>query len=86
MGIVFLQFALYLKPDFPLAYVALAEAYETAKKYEDEIAAFDNIPESSPLWVNVQIQKAFALNSLEKVDSTPQDTVRHRVVHRSGPE
>lgn len=68
MGIVFLQFALYLKPDFPLAYVALAEAYETAKKYEAEIAAFDNIPESSPLWVNVQIQKAFALNSLEKVD------------------
>lgn len=68
MGIVFLQFAIYLKPDFPLAYVALAEAYETAKKYDAEIAAFDNIPESSPLWVNVQIQKAFALNSLEKVD------------------
>ena len=68
MGIVFLQFAIHLKPDFPLAYVALAEAYETAKKYDAEIAAFDHIPESSPLWVNVQIQKAFALNSLEKVD------------------
>ena len=68
MGIVFLQFALYLKPDFPLAYVALAEAYETAEKYNAEIAAFDKIPDSSPLWVNVQIQKAFALNSLEKVD------------------
>ena len=68
MGIVFLQFSLYLKPDFPLAHVALAEAYETAKKYEAEIAAFDRIPESSPLWINVQIQKAFALNSLEKVE------------------
>jgi len=68
MGIVFLQFAINLKPDFPLAYVALAEAYESAKKYEAEIAAFDHIPESSPLWVNVQIQKAFALNSLERVD------------------
>jgi tetratricopeptide (TPR) repeat protein len=68
MGIVFLQFALYLKPDFPLAYIALAEAYETAKKYDAEIAAFDHIPESSPLWINVQIQKAFALNSLERVD------------------
>jgi tetratricopeptide (TPR) repeat protein len=68
MGIVFLQFALYLKPDFPLAYVALAEAYETAKKYDAEIAAFDQIPDSSPLWVNVQIQKAFAMNSLEQVD------------------
>ncbi len=68
MGVVFLQFAIYLKPDFPLAYVALAEAYETAKKYEAEVAAFENIPQSSPLWVNVQIQKAFALNSLERVD------------------
>lgn len=72
MGIVFLQFSLYLKPDFPLAYIALAEAYETAKKYEAEIAAFDSIPESSPLWVNVQIQKAFALNSLEKVDDAKE--------------
>jgi tetratricopeptide (TPR) repeat protein len=72
MGIVFLQFSLYLKPDFPLAYIALAEAYETAKKYEAEIAAFDSIPESSPLWVNVQIQKAFALNSLEKVDEAKE--------------
>ena len=38
MGIIFLQFALYLKPDFPLAYVALAEAYESAKKFDLEIA------------------------------------------------
>ena len=70
MGIVFLQFALDLKPDFPLANVALAEAYEGAKKYQDEIAAFDRIPKDSPLWINVQIQKAFALNSLEKVDES----------------
>jgi len=69
MGIVFLQFAIHLKPDFPLAQIALAEAYETARKYDAEIAAFDRIPEDSPLWVNVQIQKAFALNSLEQVDA-----------------
>jgi len=68
MGIVFIQFALYLKPDFPLAHVALAEAYDVAKKYDAEIQAFDQIPENSPLWTNVQIQKAFALNSLEQVD------------------
>lgn len=68
MGIIFLQYAIHLKPDFPLAHVALAEAYETAKKYDAEIEALDRIPESSPLWVNVQIQKAFALNSMEKVD------------------
>jgi tetratricopeptide (TPR) repeat protein len=68
MGIIFLQFALYLEPDFPLAYAALAEAYENAKSYELEIAALNRIKPDSPLWVNVQIQKALALNSLERVD------------------
>ena len=68
MGIIFLQFALYVKPDFPLAYVALAEAYEGAKKYDLEMQAFDKVDKDSPLWLNVQIQKAFALNSLDRVD------------------
>ena len=68
MGIIFLQFTLYVKPDFPLAYAALAEAYEGAKKYDLEMQAFDEIKQDSPLWLNVQIQKAFALNSLDRVD------------------
>ncbi|HET7852029.1 MAG TPA: tetratricopeptide repeat protein [Methyloceanibacter sp.] len=68
MGIIFLQFSLYLEPIFPLAQVALAEAYDSAKRYDLELAAFDNISEDSPLWLNVQIQKALALNSLERVD------------------
>ena len=68
MGIIFLQFALYLEPDFPLAYAALAEAYESAKKYELEMQALDQIKPDSPLWLNVQIQKSFALNSLDRVD------------------
>jgi tetratricopeptide (TPR) repeat protein len=68
MGIIFLQFSLYLKPDAPLAYAALAEAYESAKKYELEMQALDEIKPDSPLWPNAQIQKAFALNSMERVD------------------
>ncbi|MGC1347312.1 MAG: tetratricopeptide repeat protein [Methyloceanibacter sp.] len=68
MGIIFLQFALYLEPDFPLAQVALAEAYDSAKRYDLELAAFDDIKEDSPLWLNVQIQKALALNALDRVD------------------
>ena len=68
MGITFLQFGLYVEPDFPLAHVALAEAYDGARRYDLELAAFDNIKEESPLWVSVQIQKAFALNAMERVD------------------
>jgi tetratricopeptide (TPR) repeat protein len=68
MGIIFLQFSLYLKPDSPLAYAALAEAYESAKKYDLEMQALDQIEPDSPLWPNAQIQKAFSLNSMERVD------------------
>jgi tetratricopeptide (TPR) repeat protein len=68
MGIIFLQFALYLEPNFPLAQVALAEAYDSAKRYDLELAALGTIKEDSPLYLNVQIQKALALNALEKVD------------------
>ena len=68
MGIIFLQFALYLEPNFPLAQVAQAEAYDSAKRYDLELTALDNIPQESPLYLNVQIQKALALNALEKVD------------------
>jgi tetratricopeptide (TPR) repeat protein len=68
MGITFLQMALLLEPQFPLANVALAEAYDTAKRYDLELEALDRIEPDSPLWPNVQIQKAFALNSLERLD------------------
>ncbi len=68
MGIIFLQFSLYLRPDFPIAHVALAEAYDSAKRYDLELAEFNAINEDSPLWLNVQIQKAFALNALDRVD------------------
>ena len=68
MGIIFLQFSLYLEPDFPLAYAALAEAYESAKGYDLEIAALDRIKPDSPMWVSAQIQKALSLNALERVD------------------
>ncbi len=67
-GVVFLQFAIYLKPDLDLAHIALAEAYDGAQKYQQELQAFNNISPSSPLWINVQIQKAFALNALDRVD------------------
>ena len=68
MGIIFLQFSLYTKPDFELANIALASAYDSAKKFDLELAAFEKVKRDSPLWLNVQIQKAFALNSLERVD------------------
>ena len=44
MGILYLQLALYAKPDHAFALAALASAYETAQRYQDAINAYDRIP------------------------------------------
>lgn len=68
IGLVYLRIALYLKPDFPLAHLAIGEVQDKMEQFSDAIVSFDEVPESSPIWNNVQIRKAYALNSLEKVD------------------
>lgn len=68
LGTVYLQLALYIHPDFPLAQAALGEVYESNQKYELAIAAYDKVDANSPLHLNVQIRKAFSLNALDKVD------------------
>ena len=67
-GAVYLQFALYLEPKSPFALAALANAYETTKRYEAAIAAYDRIPKGTPLEASIEIRKALNLNQLERVD------------------
>jgi Flp pilus assembly protein TadD len=80
VGAVYLQFALYLVPDFPLALATLANAYETTKRYDAAIAAYDRIPTGTPLETSVQIRKALNLNQLERVDESQKllESVAHQ--------
>jgi tetratricopeptide (TPR) repeat protein len=68
VGTVYLQFALYLTPEFPFALASLANAYETTKRYDAAIAVYDRIPKGSPLQLSIDIRKALNLNQLERVD------------------
>lgn len=72
IGLVYLRIALYLKPDFPLAHLAIGEVHDKMEQYAEAIESFDHVPESSAIWRNVQIRKAYALNSLEKVDEAKE--------------
>lgn len=67
-GAMFLQYALYLQPRFPFALATLANVYESARKHERAIAAYDRIPKGSPLDQAIEIRKAMNLNSLDRVD------------------
>jgi len=68
MGILYLQMALYLQPDHAFALVSLANAYESAHRYQDAIDAYNRVPNGTPLQSEIEIRKAFDLNSLDKVD------------------
>ena len=68
VGAVYLQMALYLKPESPFALAALANVYETTKRYDQAIAAYDRVGKGSPLQSAIDIRKALNLNQLERVD------------------
>ncbi len=72
IGILYLQMALYIQPDQQFALAALANAYEANKQYDDAIAIYSRIPNTSPLESAVEIRKAFNLNSLDRIDEATQ--------------
>ena len=68
LGTIYLQLALYGKPDHAFALAALANAEETGKRYDDAIDTYEKIPKGSALQNAIEIRKAFNLNSLDKID------------------
>lgn len=70
IGLVYLRIALYLKQEFPLANLAIGEVYDKTERFEQALASYKQVPKSSPIWMNVQIRKAYVLNSLEKIDDS----------------
>lgn len=68
IGVLYLQMALYLKPDMPFALVALAHAYESTKSYAEANEVYRRVPRGTALQPSIEIQKAFNLTALDKVD------------------
>ena len=68
IGALYLQMALYMKPDFPFALAALANVHETTKHYEEAIVTYNRIAPGTPLAASIDIRKAINLNLLERVD------------------
>jgi tetratricopeptide (TPR) repeat protein len=68
LGLVYLQLALYLKPDHALALLSLADLYESLKKPDLAIKIYERVPASSPLHRNAAIQMASDLDALNRSD------------------
>jgi tetratricopeptide (TPR) repeat protein len=66
LALVYLQLALYLKPDHSLALLSLADLYESVKKPAMAIKVYERVPATSPLKRNAQIQQATDLDSADR--------------------
>src|SRR5260221_13228182 len=68
LGLVYLQLALYLTPQHPLALLSLADLFESLKKSELAIKTYEQVPASSPLRRNAEIQLAINLDTVDRTD------------------
>ncbi len=68
LALVYLQLALYLQPNHPLALLSLADLYESVKKPAMAIKVYERVPASSPLKRNAQIQLATDLDAADRSD------------------
>ena len=68
LALVYLQLALYLQPNHPLALLSLADLYEFVKKPQMAIKVYERMPASSPLKRNAQIQLATNLDAADRSD------------------
>src|SRR6202012_5073490 len=68
LALVYLQLALYLAPNHPMALLSLADLYESVKKPQMAIKVYERMPASSPLKRNAQIQLAIDLDSADRTN------------------
>src|SRR5258705_10228556 len=66
LALVYLQLALYLQPNHPLALLSLADLYKSVKKPQMAIKVYERMPASSPLKRNAQIQLATNLDAADR--------------------
>ncbi|WP_168713172.1 tetratricopeptide repeat protein [Parvibaculum lavamentivorans] len=63
---LYLNLAIYMRPDFDIARSLLAGSYEAQSRWADAIAAYDEVGKGTPLYMNARIQSALALDRLDK--------------------
>lgn len=69
LPIVYLQLALYLRPDFDLAQTLMADLFETTRRFADANALYGRVSRRSPLYENAVIQTAVNLDRMDRTDA-----------------
>ncbi|HFB2048828.1 MAG: tetratricopeptide repeat protein [Hyphomicrobiaceae bacterium] len=72
LGTIYLQLALSVKPDFPFALLALANAHEVSRNYQHAIEVYDSIRSGTSLEMEIAIRKAVNLDALNETNRAKQ--------------
>ncbi|MEE8444154.1 MAG: tetratricopeptide repeat protein, partial [Alphaproteobacteria bacterium] len=81
LALVYGRFALYMRPDFPIARVLIAGLLENLKRGEDAIAMYQSIKPDSALYWSSRLRKAAALDDLGRTDEAVAE-LRRMVAER----
>lgn len=73
MGLIAIRLTLFLKPDFPLARMLLAEILEGSGNYAGAVAAYDAVPKSSPLSWSARLRAALNRDAEGEADRAIAD-------------
>ena len=68
LSLAYLQLALYLAPNHPLALLTIGDLYESLKKHELAIKMYERVPEKSPLRRDAEIHLAINLDALDRTE------------------
>ncbi len=68
VALIYVRMTLDAHPDLVIAQTLLGDIYEDIKQYEPAIKAYEEVPKSSPLRKNADIQIASNMNRLERHD------------------
>ncbi len=67
-SVIYLQLALFARPDYPIAQTLLADLSELDRRWEQAIAIYQTIDPTSEYGWNARIRIAWALDKLERPD------------------
>jgi tetratricopeptide (TPR) repeat protein len=67
--LVYTQLALTLRPDLDAGHMLLGDVLSAVGRHEESVAAYDRVPEDSPLFWAVRLRAAGELAQLDRVDA-----------------
>ncbi len=67
-AVVYLNFANYMKQDFPASDFLLGQIFKSDKYFQGALDKFAQIPRTSPLYINAQLEMAWTYEKMGQID------------------